>query len=46
MDPSMLFRGYCKVSLQDDGDRICNFRPLTMLNTDIKLLAKILADHL
>ena len=29
-----------------DGDGISNFRPLTMLNTDLKILAKILADHL
>ena len=28
------------------GDGISNFRPLTMLNTNLKILAKILADHL
>ena len=28
------------------GDGISNFRPLTMLNTDLKILAKILADRL
>ena len=28
------------------GDGISNFRPLAMLNTDLKILAKILADRL
>ena len=40
-------RGVVKFLRKDKhgGDGISNFRPLTMLNTDLKISAKILADH-
>ena len=39
-------RGIVKLLRKNNrgGDGISNFRPLTMLNTDLKILAKILAD--
>ena len=41
-------RDIAKLLRKDEhgGDGISNFRPLTMLNTDLKILAKILADRL
>ena len=41
-------RGYIEVACKDkhDGDGISNFRLLTVLNTDLKILTKVLADRL
>ena len=46
--PRCFTRGIVKLLHKNkhDGDRISNFCPLTMLNTDLKILAKILADCL
>ena len=46
--PRRFNRGIVKLLRKDKhgGDGISNFRPLTMLNTDLKILAKILADRL
>ena len=46
--PLHFIRGIVKLLGKDkhSGDSISNFRPLTMLNTDLKILVKILADCL
>ena len=46
--PRRFTRGIVKLlhKNQHGGDGISNFRPLTMLNTDLKILSNILADHL
>ena len=46
--PQRFTRGIVKLLRKNKhgGDGISNFRPLTMLNTDLKILAKILADRL
>ena len=46
--PRRFSRGIVKLlrKSKDDEDGICNFRSLTMLNTDFKILAKILAGRL
>ena len=46
--PPHFTKGRVKLLCKDKhgGDGISNFRPLTMLNTDLKILAKILADRL
>ena len=46
--PRRFTRGIVKLLRKNKhgGDGISNFRPLTMLNTDLKVLAKILANRL
>ena len=46
--PQRITRGVVKLLVKDKhgGDGIDNFRPLTMLNTELKILAKILANRL
>ena len=46
--PPHFTKGRVKLLCKDKHGRdgISNFRPLTMLNTDLKILAKILADRL
>ena len=46
--PPLFTMGRVKLLCKDKhgGDEISNFCPLTMLNTDLRILAKILADRL
>ena len=46
--PQRFTRGIVKLLRKNKhgGEGLSNFRPLTMLNTDLKILAKILADRL
>ena len=46
--PRRFTRGIVKLLRKNkhDGDEISNFHPLTMLNTDLRILAKILANRL